>query len=144
MKLNTVISVIAIMTGVLLPINIAQAASSAPTNKPETVKDVGASKVYQNLDDNHISLLSKKAQEIEFFALLGLITASLLIPELFYKSKNPNQNKHQNNYQDHQLLESKLQVNSKNMKELNLGFGKSEKVNNQENNDSGREQNIAS
>ncbi len=129
------------MTGVLLPINIAQAASSASTNKPEMVKDASQSKEYQNFDDNHPSLLSKKAQEIEFFALLGLLTASLLIPELFYKSKNPNQNKHQREYQ---LPETNLKGNPENIKELNLAFDKSEKVNNRQNNDLGREQDIAS
>ncbi|MDJ0681744.1 MAG: hypothetical protein QNJ18_18020 [Xenococcaceae cyanobacterium MO_167.B52] len=123
------------MTGVLLPINMAQAASSASTNKPEKVNYVDQSQDYQSLDNSYGNLLSKKAQKIEFFALLGLITASLLIPELFYKSKNPNHNKHQN----HQPLKSNLKDNSGNMKELNL-----EKVNDQHNNDLGRKQDIAS
>ena len=135
MKLNTIIPVITIMTGVLLPINMAQAANSVPTNKPEKVNYADQSQDYQNLDNSYGNLLSKKAQKIEFFALLGLITASLLIPELFYKSKNPNHNKHQN----HQPLKSNLKGNSGNTKELNL-----EKVNDRHSNDSGRKQDIAS
>lgn len=143
MKLNTIIPLITIMAGVLLSTNVAEAANSSTINKLETVNHPGESQTHHADSKTSNHLLSQKAQKIEFFSLLGLIGFSLLIPELFYKSKKHKQNKHQNQPQDRQLLESNLKGNSENMKELNSVIGELGKFNNLENNDWEREEDIA-
>ena len=132
MKLKIIIPLITLMTGVLLPTDIAEAASSAGTNKKETVNYAEQSGQGKGNDTTPQPVLSKEFHEIKFLVVLGLIGSALLLPEIFYKSKNKAQNEPEN---DHQSLQSDLEVNAETLKQLNLVPEESEKFNNRENND---------
>ncbi len=120
------------MTGVLLPTDIAEAASSAAPNKQETVNYEDQSGYNKRNGIIHKPVLSKEFHEIKFFVVLGLIGSVILIPEIFYKSKNKAQNEPEN---DHQPLKSDLEVNAETLKKLNLVPEESGKFNNRENKD---------
>jgi hypothetical protein len=89
-----IIPLITLMTGVLLPTNIAKAASDVPTNKAslkqEIVEDHKQTGEHRQTEEDHQIagipqlLLSKKAQTIEFSIFLSTILLSIFVPELFY------------------------------------------------------------
>ena len=114
LALLKIISLASLTIGILAPANIAEAASAPATNKGseklETVKgyestgELHAAGGSHGGGDSHgansISglpefLLSKKAQQIEFFIFLGVITAAIVGPEFLHK---PKKNRQSNNY----------------------------------------------
>ena len=147
----------------LSPTNIAKAASSALTNKASTKQET--LKGEEHAEEHHGAsgipqlLLSKKAQKIEFFTLLSLIGASIVIPELLHKPKPKLKNNLKNNSQSLKSREEpknqRTEINKHNqdisslkviiereipsfnvitehMKRLNSGSENSEKFNDQE------------
>ena len=99
---------VTLTAGVLLPTNMAKAASAAPTKevtiKQETVKDGEQTEEHHGDGEHHGGgehhatggipqiLFSKKAQKIEFVTFLSLIGCSILLPELLHKPKQKNKN----------------------------------------------------
>lgn len=76
-------------TGVLMPLNIAEAAGYS-SKESYTTTEIQEESHQADADKKPVKitkiLLSQKAQKIEFFGLLGIIGASLFIPELLGKS----------------------------------------------------------
>ena len=109
-----VIPLLTLTTGLLIPTNIAEAASSAPKESATTHTDSHAGGHKKAATVSQI-LLSKKAQKVEFFGLLGIIGASLVVPELFKKSKKNNQSQNSSN-------QSNSQVTAKNQNEPDISY----------------------
>ncbi len=129
MKLNIIIPLITIITGVLLPTNIAEAASSAAPNKQETVNNYEAESGYNERNGViHKPVFSKEVHEIKFFIVLGLLGSVILIPEILYKSRNKDQH-------EFDPLNSDVEVTPDNFKQLNLVTEESAKINNLEKKD---------
>ncbi len=89
LSLFKILSLLTLTSGLLIPTNIAEAASSSPkdsytkTEVTEKAPDHGG---YEKPVKVSQILLSEKARKIEFFSLLGIIGASLCIPEMLRKS----------------------------------------------------------
>ena len=128
MKLNKIIPLITLMTGVLLPINIAEAGSSAAPSTKETVNHSEQSGHKKDDGTTPKPVLSKEFHEIKFLVVLGLIGSALILPEVLPKSKNTDQDHHEN---DPQSAESEAEVSYDTLKNLNLVPDESAKVKNQ-------------
>lgn len=81
LSLLKVLPLLTLTTGLLIPTNIAEAASSSPKESAIVNNDShgGGHKIPVKVSQ---ILLSKKAQKIEFFGLLGIIGVSVIIPEI--------------------------------------------------------------
>ncbi len=93
LNLRTIIPLIALMTGVLLPTNIAKAASYTPTNQaslqPEMVKHEEPTVELQKTRSIPQLFYSQKAQQIKLSIFLITIFLSIVVAELV---SNPNKN----------------------------------------------------
>ena len=93
LNLGTIIPSLALMTGVLLPTNIAKAASYTPTNQaslqPEMVKHEEPTVELQKTRSIPQLFYSQKAQQIKLSIFLITIFLSIVVAELV---SNPNKN----------------------------------------------------
>ncbi|MDJ0651117.1 MAG: hypothetical protein QNJ60_20680 [Xenococcaceae cyanobacterium MO_188.B19] len=122
LSLFKILSLLTLTGGLLIPTNIAEAASSSPkesytkTDVSEKASDHGGHEKPVKISQ---ILLSKKAQKIEFFSLLGLIGASLVIPEMLGKSSKKSQ---KNSQSLHSNKEENLQQTPKNQNEPDISY----------------------
>lgn len=97
LKLLKFIPLILLIVGLLEPTKIAKAASFDPINKDskqESLTNKESTEKPHNSIEIPQLLLSKQAQQIEFFSFLAVIGFSIVIPELFYNSKKSIQSPH--------------------------------------------------
>lgn len=122
LSLLKVLPLVALTTGLLMPTNIAEAAGSNSKEsytKTEITEKAGQSDAHQKPVKITKILLSKKAQKIEFFGLLGLIGVSLLIPELAAKSSKKVQKNSQSSNSNSQ---DNLQLTSNNQNKPDISY----------------------
>ena len=143
LTLRTIIPLITLMTGVLLPTNIALAGSYAPSNKASIKQEtLGAEEPtveYHKTGGIRQLLFSKKAQQIELSIFASAIFLTVVIPRLFNQSKKNSQSlksskKHDNQREQINNTEQNivfLEVIRENKKKSSLEAKNSEKFNNQ-------------
>jgi hypothetical protein len=148
LTLLKIIPLITLLTGLLLPAKMTKAASSEPTEKASGKQEIvnGKEKGKEETGEHHTAavipqiLLSKKAQQIEFFVFLSLIGCSIVAPELFYKPKKNSQSLKSSETEEKQQAKiseiepelTSLKVIPENNKRLNLVSDNSEEFKNQE------------
>lgn len=115
LTLFKIVSSLLLMIGLLAPVKAAQSASSdtssahETSNKQETLKDEKVTKDHGQAGVTTQKLLSKKAQQIEFYSFLGIIGCSILIPEFLHNAKKDRQ-KAQKNSQKTETAAPSLEV----------------------------------
>ena len=159
LNLRTIIPLITLMSGVLLPTNIALAASPAPTHEASTKQETV--KHEKQKAENHTTsaipqlFFSKKAQKIELIIFFSIIFLCIVVPEVFYKPKKSSQSpksgeRHQKKLEKTKKIEPdivSLEVIHENTKASTLKADNSKKINNSDKiesqNQSKQEQTIA-
>ncbi len=94
LNLLKIIPLITLNIGFLISTNVAEAASSSSDKSSishEKLTENSHGGTHQQKSPISRLILSKKAQKIEFFTVLGLIGASVLVPEVLAKSKRKSQ-----------------------------------------------------
>ncbi len=134
MNLRVIIPLMTLMTGILLPTNIAEAASNAPTDKAsikqETVKNEEHTEEHHGTGGIPQLFFSKTAQKIELSIFLGAIVLSIVIPELRKSRKKPARQQEQVKKIEQDVVS--LEVIRENRQTSSLAAGNGEKFNNQE------------
>ncbi|MDJ0571392.1 MAG: hypothetical protein QNJ53_20400 [Pleurocapsa sp. MO_192.B19] len=125
-----------LMAGLVKPVKIAQAAGSDSSHDaPDEKKAVNSGELTEEHKEANgiVALLtSKKAKQIEFFAFLGTLGCSIIVPELLYKSKESNQSLESSEHDQDLQDTPTLKVVTENTKGLNLVSDNSEQLNVQE------------
>ncbi|VEP16084.1 exported hypothetical protein [Hyella patelloides LEGE 07179] len=125
LTLFKIISSLILLIGLLAPVKAAQAASSdasakETSNKQETLKDEKVTEDHGQAVVTTKKLLSKKAQEIEFYSFLGIIGCSILIPEFLHNNKKNRQNAQENSHKTEPAVPALEVVYSNNQEKIKL------------------------